>query len=117
MYLTLEDGRKLPVGAGVMPVCGFDGDGNPASGATEATLDDQRKKAFGLNGGAYVANTTAQAGSFVAIMALEDAVIASMTAENITGALTNIPLPAGAVIYGTITVFTLASGKIIAYNA
>jgi len=137
MNISINNGPVWPVDPLFKPVCGFDEDGMPSSlsfsqdglkvaiatstlpdgAATEETLADFRTKSFGLNGGRYVTGTSAQTGSFVAIQALEDTVIASMTATNLSGTLTAIPLSAGTVIYGVITAFTLTSGKVIAYNA
>ena len=91
--------------------------GDSNSVASEATLADFRDKSLGQNGAKYVTGTGANSGSWVAIQALEDTVISSLTATNWTGTLTSIPLPAGTVIYGAFTEFTLTSGKVVAYNA
>ena len=69
-----------------------------------------------------ITNTAAQTGRFVKIMALEDSVIASMTATNITenGSATKeaIEFDTAACIEGLIiTSITLTSGTIIAYEA
>ncbi len=138
MHISLANGSTLPVDPKFNPICGFDQNGLPISlsflsdslkvavstatlptgAATETTLADYRTKSFGLNGGKYVSGTSANTGeTWVAIQALEDTVIGSMTATNLTGTLSAIPLPAGTVIYGIITAFTLTSGKVIAYNA
>lgn len=78
---------------------------------------------MGQNGGIYVTGVGANTGTFCAIQALEATVIASLTAAAyetdkvaLTGTLTSIPVPAGVTIYGYFTGFTLASGKVIAYN-
>lgn len=114
--MQLSDGRELPVGAGAMPVCGFDADGNPVSAATEATASSLKSSAFGLNGSTYISGTSAVTGTFVAIQALADTVVSTMTSTDIAGTLTSVPIPAGVTIYGTITSITLTSGKVIAYN-
>jgi hypothetical protein len=138
MNITLESGSQLPVDPKFNPICGFNQAGQPISlsftsdslkvsvasavlptgAATEATLADHRAKSFGLNGSKYITGTAANTdGPWCAIQALEDTVIASMTATNVTGTLSAIPLPAGVAIYGNITAVTLTSGKIIAYKA
>ena len=72
---------------------------------------------MGQSGGKYIANTdatTPETGyTFVAIQAIEDAVVTLV--GNITG-ITSVTLSAGSVIYGRYTSVTLASGKVIAYN-
>jgi len=72
----------------------------------------------GENGGIYESGTTAITGNFDAILALEATVLASATISNIAGdSFASMPIPAGVIIYGKITAFTLTSGKVIAYNA
>ncbi len=69
-------------------------------------------------GSVYVADTTVRNGNFTEIHALTATAIASMTAEGMTGTLTNISLAAGDSLYDTnITAFTLTSGSVIAYKA
>ena len=65
-----------------------------------------------INGADYVSGTTAQTGKWQALTALEATVIATLTAGDVGGTLTAIPLPAGATIFGTFTGFTLTSGKV-----
>jgi hypothetical protein len=54
-----------------------------------------------------------------AIMATEDAVLATVTASNWNGGTqqTSVALKAGVIIYGNFTQFQLASGKVVAYRA
>ncbi|HWL54488.1 MAG TPA: hypothetical protein VNQ90_18760 [Chthoniobacteraceae bacterium] len=74
------------------------------------------ERSFGMAGGVYLADTAPATGAFGAVSALEDLVVASMDAPDLGGTLTNVPVPAGATIYGAINAITLASGKAIAYH-
>ncbi len=68
-------------------------------------------------GAEYISDTSAHAGRFGEIYALEDAVISTLTAQDWTGnALTSVPLKAGDEIKGIFTSVTLASGKVVAYK-
>jgi hypothetical protein len=62
-------------------------------------------------------DTAAHTGRFGEIVALEDSVIASLTAQDWTGnALTAIPLKASTEIEGVFTSITLTSGTVVAYR-
>jgi hypothetical protein len=68
-------------------------------------------------GAEYISDTAAHTGRFCEIVALEDSVIASLTAQDWTGnAATSIPLKATGEIEGVFTSITLASGKVVAYR-
>jgi len=80
-------------------------------------------RGLGLNGGEYISfdrgDTGAKTGSWFALQATEDTVLAAQ-ASNITN-LTNIvtdatSLAANTVLYGNFSSVTLASGAVIAYN-
>ena len=78
-------------------------------------------RGLGLNGGEYINGTGAITGSFFAIQATEDTVLAAQS-SNITN-LNNIctgtdgtTLSANTVLYGSFTSVTLTSGAVIAYN-
>ena len=78
-------------------------------------------RGLGLNGGEYINDTAAHTGTFFAIQATEDTVLAAQ-ASNITN-LDDIctgqdatTLSAGTVLYGHFTSITLTSGAVIAYN-
>lgn len=71
----------------------------------------------GEKGGLLIADTSAHAGDFDAIQALEATVVASMTSSTLSGTLTSVPIPAGATIFARISSITLTSGKVIAYNS
>ena len=70
----------------------------------------------GQAGGVYITGAGTTAGTFDAIQALTAAVL-NLASPNITGAALNaVPIPAGAIIYGTFTSVTWVSGSVIAYN-
>ena len=78
-------------------------------------------RGLGLNGGTYINTTGATTGSFFAIQATEDTVLAAQS-SNITN-LDDIctgqdatTLSAGTVLYGNFSSITLTSGAVIAYN-
>lgn len=75
-------------------------------------------KTFGENGGVYVGDTTktdAPFGkAFHAIQVIADATFSAIT-DNISGTMTGVAFPAGTILYGICTSFTLSSGKVIAY--
>jgi hypothetical protein len=78
-------------------------------------------RGLGLNGGKYIADTSAHTGNFFCIVATEDTVIDSITSNvenlsNITASQDNTTLSANTAIYGGITGITLSSGAVIAYN-
>ena len=78
-------------------------------------------RGLGLNGGAYINDTTTHTGNWFAIQATEATVLATQ-ASNITN-LDDIctgedatELAAGTVLYGNYTSIDLTSGAVIAYN-
>lgn len=71
---------------------------------------------LGQGGATYVTDTTQTDGSFGAIQAVADTVFSALVAGNWTGTTTDLPLPAGATIFGDFTSFTLTSGKVVAYR-
>jgi hypothetical protein len=84
--------------------------------ASNPSLDADEILALGLKGADYVTGTGANSGSWFRIVALADTVIASLTAANVGGTLTSIPLSDGNSIQGEFTAFTLTSGKVWAYR-
>jgi hypothetical protein len=74
------------------------------------------KQTFGQRGAKIVTNTSATTGEFCALQILEDATFSALTWPELEGALTGFAIPAGTVIYGQITAFTLSSGKVLAYK-
>lgn len=72
---------------------------------------------MGEFGGVHETGTTAVTGDFSAIQILEAATFSLITRPDFTGdALTGFAIPAGTVLYGRCTEFTLTSGKVIAYT-
>ena len=71
--------------------------------------------ALGRLGGKYVNDTSAQTGSFGAIVSIAGCTFTLLTG-NITNA-ENITLPAGGQLFGYFTAVTLATGDAILYNA
>lgn len=61
-------------------------------------------------------DTSAVTGEFTAITILADAIFSTFTERNATGAMTSITIPAGVTIFGSITAYTLTSGKVRAYK-
>ena len=78
-------------------------------------------RGLGLNGGAYLNDTSVHTGNWFAIQATEDTVIQAQASnitnlDNICQPVDNITLAAGMVLYGNFTSIDLTSGAGIAYN-
>ena len=72
---------------------------------------------YAYPGAEYISDTSAHAGRFGKICALEDTVIATLVAEDYTGnTLTAVPLKATGEMYGIFTSVTLTSGTVVAYR-
>ena len=72
---------------------------------------------YAYPGAEFIDDTAAHTGRFGKICALEDSVIASLSAEDYTGnTLSAIPLNATGEMYGVFTSITLTSGTIVAYK-
>jgi hypothetical protein len=68
------------------------------------------------NGAIYITDTTARAGRFWAIQALEATVINTATVSDYKGdSISAMPIPVGSTIYGNFTSIKLTSGKVLAY--
>lgn len=68
-------------------------------------------------GAEFIDDTVAHTGRFGKIFALEDSVIASLTAMDYTGnTLSAIPINAGSEMEGVFTSITLTSGTVVAYK-
>ena len=78
-------------------------------------------RGLGLNGGSYINDTAVHTGTWFAIQATEDTVLAAQ-ASNITNlddsctGQDGTTLSANTVIYGNFTSIDLTSGAVIAYN-
>jgi len=72
---------------------------------------------YAYPGAEYIDDTAAHTGRFGKIVALEDSVINTLSAEDYTGnALSAVPLKASCEIYGVFTSVTLTSGTVVAYK-
>lgn len=71
---------------------------------------------LGQNGAVVRTTTTATSGEFHAIHVVADAVFSALTGNYSGDALTGVTIPAGQVLFGRFTAFTLTSGKVIAYK-
>lgn len=72
---------------------------------------------YAYPGAEYIADTSAHTGRFGKIVALEDSVIASLSADDYTGnALSAIPFKASCELCGVFTSITLTSGTVVAYK-
>ena len=96
----VEDAAPLPVKLLAAP-------GGSAPGVVDAGAD---------YGTVNTTNTAAVAGNFRAVQILADAVFSAFAEAGATGqAITGITLPAGLILYGRITGYTLTSGAVRAY--
>lgn len=75
------------------------------------------RQVMGMGGVVFTSNTTPVTGNFRVIEVIEQANFSALTVENATGSATGWNFPAGTKIYGKITAYTLASGKVAAYKA
>jgi len=72
---------------------------------------------YAYPGAEYIDDTAAHTGRFGKIVALEDSVINTLSAEDYTGnALSAVPLKASCEMYGVFTSVTLTSGTVVAYK-
>jgi hypothetical protein len=72
---------------------------------------------YAYPGAEFIDDTVAHTGRFGKIVALENSVIASLTAMDYTGnTLSAIPLNASTEIEGVFTSITLTSGTVVAYK-
>lgn len=70
----------------------------------------------GGSGGTVSVGTVQAVGPFRAIQVFEDCVFSEFTEVGFTGAMTGLIVPAGMTIFGSITSYTLSSGKVRAYK-
>jgi len=72
---------------------------------------------YAYPGAEFIDDTSAHTGRFGKIVALEDSVIASLSADGYTGnALSAIPFKASCELCGVFTSITLTSGTVVAYR-
>ena len=70
----------------------------------------------GRGGVVNTQNTTQVIGGFSSIQVLSDAVFSEFTELSATGVITGISIPAGVILYGVISSYTLTSGVVRAYK-
>ena len=78
------------------------------------------RQSFGQAGATFETGTTAVTGTFCAITFIEDSIFTVLTMVDQDGddmSTAAVSFPKGLTIYGQITAFTLASGKVLAYKA
>lgn len=76
------------------------------------------KQSFGRGGAVFEDGTDVVTGDFCAIQVIEEATFSAITWAKLSGdTFTDIAIPAGTVLFGQISAFTLSGGKVLAYNA
>ena len=81
-------------------------------------ITPQDKQSFGEAGCVYETGTTAVTGDFCALQCLTNTVFSALTNTIRSGdAITSLTLPAGTVLYGKFSAFTLTSGAVCAYKS
>jgi hypothetical protein len=71
----------------------------------------------GRNAVRYTTNTAAVTGvNFAQVVCLTDTVFSVFTRTNSTGSITGLTLPAGTLLIGPVTAYTLTSGAVAAYE-
>lgn len=61
-------------------------------------------------------NTSPVTGNFQAVQILVEATFSAWTETGLTGSMTGFAIPAGVIIFGNITGYTLSSGRVKAYG-
>lgn len=82
------------------------------------TVAEAQNAALGQAGSIFIDDTAQHTGDFVAITALEDSVVDVSDCTDIDKTMTDaadFTIPKGATIFGRFSVFSLGSGKVIAY--
>tara|TARA_R100001082_G_C4355138_1_gene156479 strand:+ start:702 stop:974 length:273 start_codon:yes stop_codon:yes gene_type:complete len=83
------------------------------------TVVEAQNFALGQAGSVFIDDTAQHTGPFVAITAIEDSVVDVSDCTNIADTMTDaadFTIPKGVTIYGRYSVFSLGSGKVIAYK-
>ena len=81
-----------------------------------AKVSDMLMGIFGKRGAIVLNDTDEHTGKWCKITIVEAAAFATLTMGGFSGTVTGITFPAGANIYGDITVIDLSGGNCIAYN-
>ena len=88
---------------------------NPSTPNVQHSTMADRTGALGV---VVTTGTSPVVGTFYAVTVLEDATFAAFTEADAEGqSMTGFVVPAGVTLYGRITGYTLASGKVRAYKA
>ena len=88
------------------------------NGLYKYSVQQAQNAALGQAGSILIDDTGQHTGPFVAVTALEDAAVDESDCTDIADTMTDaadFTIPKGATIYGHFSVFSLASGKVIAY--
>ena len=83
------------------------------------TVAEAQNAGMGQAGSVFIDDTAQHTGAFVAITAIEDSVVDISDCTNIANTMedaADFTIPAGLTIYGRFEVFSLESGKVIAYR-
>ena len=83
------------------------------------TVAEAQNAGMGQAGSVFIDDTAQHTGDFVAITAIEDSVVDVSDCTNIANTMEDaddFTIPAGLTIYGRFEVFSLESGKVIAYR-
>ena len=89
------------------------------SGLQVLTEQEADNAALGQAGSVFIDDTAQHTGPFVAITAIEDSVVDVSDCTDIADTMADavdFTIPAGLTIYGRYSVFSLVSGKVIAYK-
>ena len=87
-------------------------------GLQNYSVQEAQNAGLGQAGSILIDDTAQHTGPFVAVTALEDAAVDESDCTDISNTMTDaadFTIPKGATIYGHFSVFSLASGKVIAY--
>lgn len=75
-------------------------------------------QSFGKAGAVFESGTTAITGDFCCLHCIAATVFSALTWAELSGdSPLGVTFPAGAILYGEISAFTLTSGAVLAYNA
>ena len=83
------------------------------------TVQEAQNAALGQAGSIFIDDTGQHTGPYVAVTAIEDSVVDVSDCTDIADTMedaADFTIPAGLTIYGRFSVFSLASGKVIAYK-
>ena len=89
-------------------------------GIQRYTVQESQNIGFGQAGSVLIDDTAQHTGPFVVITALADAVVDVSDCTDIADTMddaADFTIPRGVTIYGLFSVFSLSSGKVIAYKA